>query len=259
MGGFQGQGAGALRGDPRPCLPHRGQQAAVHSDVRGIGFIGFNYIGRNRPLALSAADAVAPRLPTTTSIKTEEYVLTRRLYLYTSTQPTSRVARFIDFATGPKAWAVIADAGLVNIDPGPVKGAEPSPAGAQPHSSEYLALTRHYLRLQTNFRFAIGGSALDTRGYQDLVNVSRTLCTPAYANHTLRLFGYADRVGSNDYNLALSQERAEEVRHRLKDVLSRCQVTITLALGMGAQDFLVPNDTEARRAQNRRVEVWVSS
>jgi OOP family OmpA-OmpF porin len=64
--------------------------------------------------------------------------------------------------------------------------------------------------------------------------------------------GYTDNTGSNEYNLGLSQRRAEAVEKYLEgrgvdpDAIS--------AKGYGSANPVASNDTPAGRAQNRRVE-----
>jgi outer membrane protein OmpA-like peptidoglycan-associated protein len=72
-------------------------------------------------------------------------------------------------------------------------------------------------------------------------------------NRSLIIEGHTDNVGRPGYNLALSQSRAARVRFYLmsKGVSSsRMQ-----AVGYGASRPLKPNDTEAHRLMNRRVEI----
>src|SRR5690606_17066269 len=54
---------------------------AVSQDPQGIGFIGLPYIRQARPLAISAGDS-QPMLPSTELVATEDYPLSRRLFLY---------------------------------------------------------------------------------------------------------------------------------------------------------------------------------
>ncbi len=65
--------------------------------------------------------------------------------------------------------------------------------------------------------------------------------------------GYTDNVGTRDYNLDLSQRRAETVRNFLiQNGISPTRVT---ARGMGEANPIASNDTESGRQLNRRVEV----
>jgi len=72
----------------------------------------------------------------------------------------------------------------------------------------------------------------------------------------LEVDGYTDSVGSDDYNLKLSEQRAEAVQTYLigqgiapDDIASK---------GFGKDDPVAPNDTAAGRQKNRRVEMVVS-
>lgn len=78
------------------------------------------------------------------------------------------------------------------------------------------------------------------------------------ANHpeiTVELAGHTDNVGSDTYNLKLSQERAEVVRQALID--KGIASERLAAKGYGATRPVFPNDTDEHRAGNRRVEMIV--
>ena len=71
----------------------------------------------------------------------------------------------------------------------------------------------------------------------------------------VELAGHTDNVGSDNYNLKLSSERAEVVRQALVD--KGIDATRLTAQGYGATRPLVPNDNEEHRAMNRRTEMVV--
>lgn len=68
--------------------------------------------------------------------------------------------------------------------------------------------------------------------------------------------GFTDNVGSDNYNLSLSQQRADSVRHALV-AQGVDQSRITTA-GLGKAHPVSSNDTATGRAMNRRVEVTIS-
>ena len=71
----------------------------------------------------------------------------------------------------------------------------------------------------------------------------------------VELAGHTDNVGSDAYNLKLSQERAEVVRQALIDKgIAPERLT---AKGYGAIKPIKPNDTEEHRAMNRRTEMII--
>jgi phosphate transport system substrate-binding protein len=228
--------------------------AAVAQDLQGIGFIGLNYIGSNKALALSV-QGVEARAPTLCNVKTKEYLLSRRLYLYTSTQPRAPVAHFIQFVTSKRAWPTVAEVGLVNMDPTPIPGC--STQGQ--HSEEWRFLTRNATRLLANFGFVPNSFTLDPKGQLALDYVVNVLARPEYTNRKLLLIGYSDPKGSSDQNKVLSIQRAAAVSKLLGPELARggARVTIDAIEGVGAQDFIASNDTPEGMERNRRVEVWV--
>ena len=68
--------------------------------------------------------------------------------------------------------------------------------------------------------------------------------------------GFTDNVGSNTYNLQLSQARADSVRHAL--VREGVEPSRIQTLGLGEDHPVADNNTPASQAMNRRVEVTVS-
>jgi outer membrane protein OmpA-like peptidoglycan-associated protein len=73
----------------------------------------------------------------------------------------------------------------------------------------------------------------------------------------ITLEGHTDSVGSDSYNLKLSQQRAEAVQDFLvKSGVASANVT---ARGLGENYPVATNDTAAGRLQNRRVQIIISN
>lgn len=72
---------------------------------------------------------------------------------------------------------------------------------------------------------------------------------------TVQIDGHTDSVGTAAYNLALSKKRAESVRAYL--VSKGIDASRLAAEGYGKTKPIASNDTEAGRAENRRVEFQV--
>lgn len=78
----------------------------------------------------------------------------------------------------------------------------------------------------------------------------------AYPDRTALIEGHTDNVGADDYNMSLSQLRANAVRNYLmQQGVNASRLT---ASGMGENAPISGNDTGTGRQQNRRVEVIVS-
>ena len=72
-------------------------------------------------------------------------------------------------------------------------------------------------------------------------------------NYKINLLGYTDNSGGPDYNLQLSQKRAESARQILVGLGVKAEKIV--ATGFGERNPVAKNDTEEGKAKNRRVEV----
>ena len=75
----------------------------------------------------------------------------------------------------------------------------------------------------------------------------------ANPNVTVDVNGYCDAIGSVEYNLRLSERRADAVVDYL--VNAGIPASRLIPHGYGKTNFVAPNDTPEGRAQNRRVEL----
>lgn len=73
--------------------------------------------------------------------------------------------------------------------------------------------------------------------------------------YSIHIFGYTDDVGTAEYNLKLSERRAQAVRDYL--VESGLDPKIITTKGYGKSDPRVPGDSAEARATNRRVEIGI--
>jgi len=75
----------------------------------------------------------------------------------------------------------------------------------------------------------------------------------AHSDVTIDVDGYCDAIGSEEYNLKLSQRRSEAVASYLET--QGISSSRLVPRGLGKTNFVAPNDTDEGRAQNRRVEL----
>jgi outer membrane protein OmpA-like peptidoglycan-associated protein len=107
------------------------------------------------------------------------------------------------------------------------------------------------LNMPSDVTFAFDRSDIQPQFYKVLDEVAGTM--NQYPSTTIDVVGHADSVGTDVYNQALSERRASSVASYLttRGVLpARLYVA-----GMGERQPIASNDTEAGRAQNRRVEI----
>lgn len=78
-----------------------------------------------------------------------------------------------------------------------------------------------------------------------------------YSDTNIVIYGYTDSSGSPEYNLKLSEQRAESVKQYLasKGLVSGRFST----QGLGIADPIASNDTPEGKSQNRRVEFMITA
>ncbi len=237
----------ALAATSKRVLDSAALSDAVAADPAGIGFIGIAYVRSAKAIAVSEAGA-SPLFASAFTVGTEDYALSRRLYLYVPVQGARKAAlEYINFALSPEGQAVVRASGFVDLD---VQAIEARPCDVR-CSPRYANLTRGAKRLSLDFRFRAGRTELDSRGLRDLDRLVTFLRQVPDAK--LMLLGFSDARGPLDQNLMLSRERTRKV----SDELAARGVHATFADALGQEMPISSNATEAGRERNRRVEVWL--
>jgi outer membrane protein OmpA-like peptidoglycan-associated protein len=108
------------------------------------------------------------------------------------------------------------------------------------------------LIMPSDVTFSQGSAQLDPAFMPVLDKVAESL--NLYPQTTIDIVGHASTEGSDQTNLDLSYRRAEAVRVYLTGRGVLGQRIATGGMGEGAP-IVFPDDTEAKRSQNRRVEV----
>jgi outer membrane protein OmpA-like peptidoglycan-associated protein len=107
------------------------------------------------------------------------------------------------------------------------------------------------LNMPSNITFDFDSSTLKPQFTPILDNVAQTLTQ--YNQTVVEVAGHTDNVGTDSYNQALSERRANSVAAYLgsRGVMQQRMITV----GAGESRPIASNDTESGRAQNRRVEI----
>ncbi len=124
----------------------------------------------------------------------------------------------------------------------------PKPKKAEDNTDEVLG------DVFDNLNFEFGKSDIKKDSYPYLDKLADTLNKAK--NWTLEIQGHTDDKGGDDFNMKLSQGRADSVKNYLitKGVL----LDSITAKGFGESKPLVPNDSDANRDKNRRVEFKIT-
>jgi OmpA-OmpF porin, OOP family len=102
--------------------------------------------------------------------------------------------------------------------------------------------------------FANNSSELNSQSKSTLDTVAGGL-SGQRAGYLIELQGYTDSTGSEQYNIGLSQRRAESVeRYLVSKNIPLYRISI---VGLGEDNPVADNKTNQGRSQNRRVEVRV--
>ncbi len=240
--------------------------AAVRADPNAIGYVGFAYSeGLNR-ISLTSECGITSTA-TDFAVKTEEYPLGRRLYLYNRPGGLNEDAqRFLQYVLSPAADDAIAQSNFVNFA---------VERQAQPQSrfdnllndlttqAELQLANRmrddlpNWDRLSTTVRFPTGSSALGGKELNDLERLI-TYLEGLPGGTRVAITGFTDSVGGFENNLQLATRRAQSVARSIEELAG--QRLDGILFEQKAYGELAPAvcNTEANgRTINRRVELWV--
>jgi len=106
---------------------------------------------------------------------------------------------------------------------------------------------------KSDFMFDVNSSTILPGAFDELNRVAKVL--NQYPQTTITVAGHTDSTGSEEYNLRLSQRRAEAVKSALVGMgVNAARMT---TIGYGKSKPIASNATEAGRQQNRRVEIRI--
>ena len=241
-------------------------------DVNAIGYLGYAFQRGAKPLTLVNECGIATT-PDAFSAKTEEYTLSRRMYLYNRADNlNASTQQFLDFVVSNEADAVIGKSGFIDLgilrrsqaEGDARRAALIAEAGRYDVGFEgelmnaMLSEMDEHDRLSTTFRFRTGSSKLDERGRLDMERLVAYL-QGAPDGTEITFVGFTDDVGAFDANQRLAEQRAAAVMDELRavagDQLSNIEMSTA---GFGEIAPSACNISERGRGINRRVEVWVS-
>ncbi len=110
------------------------------------------------------------------------------------------------------------------------------------------------LNMPSNITFAVNSSTIAPAFQQTLVSVAMVL--QKYNRTVVDVAGHTDSDGSDAYNQTLSLQRAQAVAGFLgQQGIDTRRFNV---LGYGESQPIASNATEAGKAQNRRVEIYIS-
>jgi phosphate transport system substrate-binding protein len=250
---FEAFNSMVLAGKPLASTARRFQDSnaladAVSDDPNGIGFVSLPYVHNAKTIAVSEKGTVALK-PTRLTVATEDYPLSRRLYLYTPTTARNKYMQmFIAFALSSRGQEVVAANGFVSQN---LQHAAQTVSSTAPE--EFKLLTEGAERLSVDFHFQAGKSVQDSKAQADLDRIAALIADEEGEGDRILLFGFADNEGTPEESQAMSLSQAKIVESQL----NQRGIKPAVVRGYGSELPVASNDTSEGRERNRRVEIWI--
>lgn len=221
----------------------------VAKDKNGIGFVGLAYVRNSRALSVSEPGAQA-LYPDSFNVATEDYLLSRRLFLYVPENNRHPLAEeFANYAKSDAGQKIAADVGFVSQQVIAFEKNVPDDA-----PEEFKEFTKNGQRLSLNIRFRQGMTAMDNKAQHDVDRLIHYMQRPGNKKKRLMLFGFSDANEVLPYrSLSVSIERADTVA----DKLLMSHLIPDRVRGYGHALPVSSNQTQQGRVRNRRVEIWI--
>jgi outer membrane protein OmpA-like peptidoglycan-associated protein len=131
-------------------------------------------------------------------------------------------------------------------------GAQPSPPATKPDEAVKRAELNQAPSIDLEIFFAYKSAEITPQAAAALAPLGRALSDARLAGDSFLIAGHTDSKGGDDYNLDLSQRRAEAVRQHLIASFGIDGAKL-VAKGMGSRQLKVPGQPLA--AENRRVQI----
>jgi outer membrane protein OmpA-like peptidoglycan-associated protein len=109
------------------------------------------------------------------------------------------------------------------------------------------------LNMPSSITFALNSADLNAQFYNALNGV--TMVLKEYNKTVIEVAGHTDSSGSDQYNMQLSERRAQSVASYLSS--QGVQSSRLITVGAGETRPVASNDTEQGRSANRRVEMTI--
>jgi len=139
-------------------------------------------------------------------------------------------------------------------EPG-IKNEEDPTKNGCPKKFKLIVIKKDKIEIKQQVQFDTGKATIKPISSKLLAEVGEAIRESNLSRVTVE--GHTDEVGNDDFNMRLSQDRANSVRAWLVDK-ERVDPSILEAIGYGETRPIASNRTKAGRQQNRRVEFRVS-
>ena len=218
----------------------------VSSTFGAIGFVALPYVNKAKAIAVSEEGVALSFKPNKFTVSTEDYVLSRRLYLYYPSNNSNKYAQdFMNFVLGNKAQTVVEQNHLISL-----KVNDATVRFNRNYPPRYLNMIRESKRLSITFHFD-QNLELDNKGKRDIARLAEYVKNRRLKD--LFVFGFSAESGDAEKDKALSESLANQITEQLK----ASGITPFYTQGYGSRGAIASNETANGKAKNQRVEIWV--
>jgi OmpA-OmpF porin, OOP family len=120
------------------------------------------------------------------------------------------------------------------------------------HRPPLFAQLNNLAQITLAIEFDFGSARISPRSYRSIGLMADALYHPALYGYCFLIVGHTDAVGGREYNLKLSERRAEAIRQALINPFGIGRLRVD-TLGLGEEQLLNPSNPKA--AENRRVQL----
>ncbi len=221
---------------------------AVSADSNAFGIVSFVSSTLSKKVALGEPGAVVA-YPSSFTIRTEDYPLSRRLTVRLPSGWRERLARGLGrFMHTPAAHAAVEAHGVIAPRIEIVY-----PSITWPAPDRYRDLAEGAGRVTAVIRFEHNTLRPDAKAHRDVARISDMLSEPENRGIELVLIGFWSPLQSKRVAIRASRHAAKQVAK----LFSLHGITPAEAEGFGAIHLLASDNSPEGQVRNRRVEIWV--
>lgn len=219
----------------------------VSSTSGAIGFVALPYVNESKAIAVSEPGVALSFKPNRFTVSTEDYVLSRRLYLYYPSNNNNPHARkFMDFVLNNKAQTTVEENNLISL-----KVNDATVRFNRNYPPRYLNMIRGLKRLSITFHFD-QNLELDNKAKRDIKRLTEYVKNRRLKN--LFVFGFS----ADSDNKSKDKKQSEQLADHITTLLKEQGVNPFYTQGYGSRGAIASNETVNGKAKNQRVEVWIT-
>lgn len=227
---------------------------SVSKDLGAIGFTGMAFVKNNNVLNISASKDFQYIAPTNFTVNTEDYPLSRRLFLYKSQEKNSNhhIEDFLKLVISDKGQKVVEEVGFISQKVYSVS------SHIKNLPRKYINATNEFSRLSLNIKLQAENFIFDSKAEKDLDRLADFIKDNNISE--IKAIGLSGNISYNKNtinNEELNIKRSLRLAYMVNYGLRTRGIKNTKILGLGTLMPLASDSTLNGIIRNSRVEIWV--